>query len=170
MRYEIAIMKSRHIRQYFIIENCLWEWRMRSKIKYHLRWHILLVHFPISLFGVAFLFQILHLFFSPACFTLSTTVVILLGAIAMIPTTSSGWSTWKHKYKGSGTFLFQRKIVTAFVMLGISILLITWRLVYYNIFSDEPNIPHWIFMAGTMLLIIGAIIEGYYGGKLTHRD
>jgi uncharacterized membrane protein len=140
------------------------------KISYHVRWHLLLVHLPISLFGVAFLFQVLHLIFSPACFTLSTTVVILLGMIAMIPTTTSGWSTWKSRYKGARTFLFQRKIGTAYFMLAISILLTIWRFTYYDIFTDEPNIPHWIFMAGTLLLIIGAVVEGYYGGKLHHRD
>lgn len=145
---------------------------MSSHIKkyYHVRWHLLLVHLPISLFGVAFLFQVLHLIFSPACFTLSTTVVILLGTIAMIPTITSGWSTWKSRYKGAGTFLFQRKIVTAFVMLAISISLTIWRFTYYSIFTDEPNIPHWIFMAGTFLLIVGAVVEGYYGGRLSHRD
>jgi uncharacterized membrane protein len=140
------------------------------KLNYHIRWHLLLVHFPISLFGVAFLFQILHLFFSPACFTLSSTTVIFLGAIAMIPTTTSGWSTWKSRYKGAGTYLFQRKIVTSYVMLAISISLTVWRFTYYSIFTDEPNIPHWLFMTGTFLLIIGAVIEGYHGGKLRHRD
>ena len=143
----------------------------RFKINYKIRWHILLVHFPISLFGVAFLFQILHLIFSPECFTLASTVVVLAGAIAMIPTTSSGWFTWKRKYKGARTFLFRRKVTTSFVMLGISIALTIWRFLLYNIFIDEPyNYAHWIFLFVTLLLIIGAIIEGYYGGKLTHRD
>jgi uncharacterized membrane protein len=141
------------------------------KIKYHIRWHLLLVHFPVSLFGVAFLFQILHLIFSPACFTLASTVIILAGAITMIPTTISGWSSWKHKYKGAFTFIFKRKILTSFFMLGISIVLTIWRFLLFSIFSDEPyNYAHWIFLFGTILLILGAVIEGYYGGKLTHRD
>jgi uncharacterized membrane protein len=143
----------------------------RLKIKYKIRWHILLVHFPISLFGVAFLFQILHLIFSPDAFTLTTTVVVLSGTIVMIPTTISGWSTWKHKYKGANTFLFQRKITTSFAMLGTSVALTTWRFLAYSIFLNEPYIyAHWVFMFGTLLLISGSIMEGYYGGKLTHRD
>ena len=133
------------------------------KINYHVRWHVLLVHFPISLFGVGFLFQVLHLIFAPASFTLSSTVVLLLGTIALIPTTTSGWFTWKSRYKGAGTILFQRKIVTSFIMLAISIILTIWRFAYYSIFTNEPNIPHWIFMAGTLLLILGAAVEGYYG-------
>ena len=133
----------------------------RIKISYHVRWHLLLVHFPISLFGVAFLFQVLHLFFAPACFTLATTVVILIGAVAMIPTTTSGWSTWKHKYKGGVTLLFKRKIVTAYVMLAISILLTIWRFIFD--FTDEPTT---VDIHGRTFLILGAVTEGYYGGNL----
>jgi hypothetical protein len=89
---------------------------------------------------------------------------------SMISTTTSGWSTWKSRYKGAGTSLFRRKIATAFSMLGISIFLPIWRFTYYSIFTDEPNIPHWLFMTGTMLLIIGAVVEGYFDMKLHHRD
>jgi len=142
----------------------------KTNIKYQIRWHLLLVHFPISLFGVAFLFQVLHLFFAPESFTLATTVVILLGAIAMIPTTISGWTVWKRKFKGASTSLFRKKIVTAFAMLGTSILLAVWRFTFYDIFAQEPTYAHWIFMLGTILLMVGAVMEGYHGGKLTHRD
>ena len=143
----------------------------RLKLAHKIHWHLLLVHFPISLFGVAFLFQILHIIFSPDAFTLATTVVILSGTVVMIPTTISGWSTWKHKYKGANTFLFKRKIITSFTMLAISLTLTTWRFLAYNIFLNEPYVfAHWVFMFGTLLLISGSIIEGFYGGKLTHRD
>ena len=143
----------------------------RLRMTYNIRWHLLLVHFPISLFGVAFLFQILHLIFSPDAFTLATTVVVLAGAVVMIPTTISGWSSWKRKYKGASTLVFKRKIITSLVMLGVSLILTVWRFLTYSIFLDEPyNYLHWIFLFGTLLLIIGSIIEGYYGGKLTHRD
>jgi uncharacterized membrane protein len=141
------------------------------KINYKIGWHLILVHFPISLYGVGFLFQILHKIFSPDAFTLATSVVILCGSIVMIPTTISGWFTWKRKYKGANTFLFRRKIITSFVMLWISVILTTWRFLAYNIFLNEPD-PYadWIFMFGTFLLISGSVLEGYYGGRLTHRD
>jgi uncharacterized membrane protein len=142
----------------------------KRKWNYRIKWHVLLVHFPISMFGVAFIFQIMHLIFAPACFTLSTTVVILLGTLTLIPTTTSGWATWKHKYKGAGTYIFKRKITTSFVMLGTSVLLTIWRFTFYDIFTEEPTYAHWIFMIGTILLMLGSILEGYYGGKLHHSD
>ena len=143
----------------------------RLKINYKIHWHLLLVHFPISLFGVAFLFQVLHLIFSPDAFTLASTVVILSGSVVMIPTTISGWFTWKHKYKGASTFVFRRKIITSFAMLVVSVALTIWRFLAYSIFTDEPyGYAHAVFLVGSLLLIFGSVIEGYYGGKLTHRD
>jgi uncharacterized membrane protein len=142
-------------------------------LHYKIHWHVILVHFPISFFGAAFLFQILHLIFTTVsgCFTLGTSVLTGSGAIAMIPTTISGWTTRKRKYKGASTPLFKKKITTAFVILGLSFSLIVWRSLIYSTLADEPFIwQHYLFLFGSVLLITGAVIEGYYGGKLTHRD
>lgn len=135
-----------------------------------MHWHVLFVHFPISFFGVAFGFQVLHLFFAPACFTLSSTVVLLAGALMMVPTTISGWRSWKINYRGAQTYIFKRKIITAILMLVTSVLLVGWRLLFYSIFTEEPQAAHWIYMTGITLLISGAVVEGYYGGRLHHFD
>ncbi|HLN89147.1 MAG TPA: hypothetical protein VK253_03690 [Candidatus Binatia bacterium] len=65
--------------------------RVAPRFKMH--WHVLLIHFPISLFAGAFGFQILHLFIDPASFELSTNVTLLGGTIMMVPTTWTGWFT-----------------------------------------------------------------------------
>ena len=138
-----------------------------------IRWHLILVHFPISFFGAAFLFQILHIIFTPTsgCFTLGTSVLIGTGAVAMVPTVISGWTTRAHKYHGASTPLFKKKIYTAFIILGLSVPLLVWRLIIFSVLVDEPySWEHWILLLGTTLLITGAIIEGYYGGKLNHHD
>ena len=138
--------------------------------EYKIHWHVLLVHFPLSLFGVAFGFQILHLFASPACFEIATNVSLIGAVVMMIPTTWSGWFTWKRDYKGAKIKLFQRKISTAFAILALSIPLVTWRILFLGLFEEAPESPsHWIYLAGNTLLIIGAIVEGYYGGRLHHR-
>ena len=141
--------------------------RVTSRYKIH--WHVLLVHFPISLFGVAFGFQILHLFIAPACFEIATNVALISGAVMMIPTTWTGWFTWKRDYKGAKITLFQRKIRTSFAMLALSIPLVTWRIIFLGFFEEAPmSAAHWIYLAGNTLLILGAIVEGYYGGRLHH--
>jgi len=136
---------------------------------YKIHWHVLLTHFPVSFFGVAFGFQVLHLFVAPACFELATNVSLILATVSMIPVTATGWFAWKNKYKGAKIKLFQRKIFIAFAMLAISVILTVWR-VTLGILEEVPESPsHWIFMAGNMLLIIGAVAEGYFGGRLNHK-
>ncbi len=56
----------------------------RAVTRYRIHWHVLLTHFPISFFAVAFGFQILHLFISPACFELATNVALIAGAVVMV--------------------------------------------------------------------------------------
>ncbi|MDA8082414.1 MAG: hypothetical protein M0024_02005 [Nitrospiraceae bacterium] len=137
---------------------------------YRLHWHVFLTHFPLSLFGTAFLFQIIHLYRYPECFELSSTITIALGSASLIPTVFSGWITWKKQYKAAQVSLFRKKIIIAVFLLAISIPLAIWRIVFPEMFSHEPSgIGHWLFFAGTALIIIGAIAEGFYGGQLNHH-
>lgn len=88
----------------------------------------------------------------------------------MIPTTLTGWFTWKNRYKGAKVPLFKRKITIAFIMVAYSIALVIWRLVFYNITTDLLNgTAHWFYLVATGVLPLGAVAEGYYGGKLNHR-
>lgn len=132
-------------------------------------WHVALTHFPISLFGTAFLFQVLHFFMFTKPFELATTVCILMGAASMIPAALSGWVTWKRHYHGAKSRLFRRKIGIAFGMLGISIPLGAWRVVLYYLGNQAEGIDHYAFFFFTMLLIVGAAAEGFLGGRLNHR-
>ena len=142
----------------------------RALPKFKLHWHVLFVHFPISFFGVAFAFQILHLFMSPACFELATNATLIAGAAMLVPTIWSGWRTWKSKYRGARAMIFRRKINIAFTMLVFSVGLLGWRIISFGAFVDVPYSPaHWVFLAGNTLLMAGAVAEGYYGGRLNHH-
>jgi uncharacterized membrane protein len=132
-------------------------------------WHVALTHFPISLFGTAFLFQVLHLFIFKKEFELSATVCVLAGAASIVPAIASGWLTWKHHYHGARVRLFLRKIWVAFGMLVVSAPLAVWRIVLYHLGSEADGIDHYIFFVLTAVLIAGAILEGYLGGRLSHR-
>ena len=104
------------------------------------------------------------------CSTLSNTVVLIPGALMMIPTTVSGWLSWRGKYKSARTYIFKRKIITAALMLVTSAMLVSWRLSFYSILTEEPGMAHWVYIAGSSLLILGAVVEGYYGGRLHHLN
>lgn len=137
---------------------------------YKIHPHVLLVHFPISFFISAFTFQVLHLFVSPACFELATNVSLALGTVVLIPTVWTGWRSWKGNYQGALVALFQRKIAIAFTLLGLSIALSVWRFATAAWFAEDPgNLSHWVYVSGNTVLIIGALAEGYYGGRLNHH-
>ncbi|MEW5746995.1 MAG: DUF2231 domain-containing protein [Nitrospirota bacterium] len=140
-----------------------------SKSAYHVHWHVLITHFPISFYVAAFGFQILHLFTKPDCFEEATNVALIAGTVVMIPTTVSGWRTWKTRYQGACVPLFQRKIVIAFIMLGLSLALSVWRVVSLDDFiNTRTSTAHWVYLIGNILLMAGASVEGYYGGRLNH--
>ena len=135
-----------------------------------IHWHVFLTHFPISLFGTAFAFQVLHLFMDARCFEIATNVTLLGGAITLAPTVLSGWVEWKTHFRGFRSPIFKKKIVTASAMLALSVPLVVWRIAALGLFEEAPESPgHWVYLAGNAGLILGAIIEGYYGGRLTHR-
>jgi uncharacterized membrane protein len=145
------------------------EGRMEHKTN-RVHWHAAFTHFPISLFGVAFLFQVLHLFVFRDAFELATTACVLAGATSMIPAIVSGWFTWKGQYHGARARIIRRKIIVAFGMLGVSVILAAWRVVLYYIGSDAEGVDHYAFFVATGALIAGAVLEGFYGGRLAHRS
>jgi uncharacterized membrane protein len=135
-----------------------------------IHWHVFLTHFPISLFGTAFGFQILHLFVAPVCFELATNVALLGGTVMLMPTAWTGWSEWKTRYHSAKGLIFRRKIPTAFGMAALSLTLVIWRITALGLFEEAPESPaHWIYLAGNTCLILGSVVEGYYGGRLNHR-
>jgi uncharacterized membrane protein len=138
--------------------------------RHKVHWHVLFTHFPISLFGTAFGFQVLHLFIAPRCFELATNMTLLGGTIMLMPTVMTGWAEWKTRFHGSKSLIFRRKIQTAFGMAALSLVLTIWRSAALGLFEEAPESPaHWIYLAGNTCLILGAIVEGYYGGRLSHR-
>jgi uncharacterized membrane protein len=144
--------------------------RMDTTNRYRLHWHVLFTHFPLSLYGTAFGFQILHLFVYPDCFELASTVTLLGATIMMIPTMITGWLTWKRQYSAAKVKLFRTKITISFAMLAISLVLSMWRVLHFIESLSQPmDIRHWVFFTGIILLMVGAITEGYYGGRLSHK-
>jgi hypothetical protein len=114
--------------------------------------------------------MLLYLFTSYFCFELTSFISITAGLIMIIPVIISGWFTWKKKYKGFRGMLFERKIITSFVMIGISFILVIGQVVNTGFFEHGANnLWHGVYFIGTVLLVAGAGIEGFYGGRLNHK-
>ena len=101
---------------------------------------------------------------------MATNVVLIAGTVMMIPTTLTGWRTWKNSYREAKGFIFRRKISISLIMMSVSVPLTIWRFAFLDAF-DNPGrtLWHWFYFAGNLLLIFGAIGEGYYGARLNHR-
>jgi uncharacterized membrane protein len=134
-----------------------------------IHWHVALTHFPISLFGTAFLFQVLHLFMFEEEFELAATACVLTGAASLVPAIITGWFTWKRRYHGAKVRLFRTKIGIAFAMFALSLPLAVWRVLLYYLGHTADGVDHYVFFILTGCLIAAAMAEGYLGGRLNHR-
>ena len=142
----------------------------RPQPQHRVHWHVFFTHFPISFFAGAFGFQVLHLFMAPACFELATNVALIGGVASLLPTIWTGWSEWKKHYQGAKGLIFRRKIRLAVVLAALGLPLVIWRIAAFGLFAEANLNPvHWIYLAGNSLLIWAVVMEGFYGGRLTHR-
>jgi uncharacterized membrane protein len=142
----------------------------RTIVKYKFHWHVVFTHFPVSFFVGSFGFMILHLFTQTSCFELAAYIGLIVGAAFMVPTTLTGWFTWKGRYKGLRSKLFMNKVQISFAMIVISFALVIYRSLFqFEVLDILHNLWHVIYFLGVILLTAGAIAEGYYGGRLNHR-
>ena len=137
---------------------------------YKIHWHVVLMHLPIGFFLATALFSFLFLLIPITCFELATLVTLAIGFLGMIPVIATGWFTWKGKYKGFQGLLFQRKILTAFAMLAVSLILLATHILSVSLFHFGTDIT-WrvIYFIVALLLALGSGLEGFYGGRLNHK-
>jgi uncharacterized membrane protein len=138
----------------------------KTTLRYKMHWHVVLTHFPVSFFLLSALFMALHLLTRRACFESAAFVGLIAGAAVMIPTTLTGWVTWKGRYRGARARLFIYKVRIAFVMIALSFGLAIWRAAFHR---QPEDVWLAVYSTGILLLLIGAMAEGYYGGRLNHR-
>jgi len=138
--------------------------------RYKLHWHVFLTHFPLALLGVALLFQVIHLYAYSECFELASTVTLALGVAALVPTSITGYVAWTRQYRRAPVPIFVRKLRIAIVLLAAGVPLSVWRILFVGASprAVQPGI-HWLYFFGIALMCVGAVLEGYYGGRLSHR-
>jgi hypothetical protein len=137
-------------------------------IVYEEHWHVLFTHFPVSFFVGSALFMFLHFasYSNRNAYELASFVLLVTGMVAMWPTTITGWNTWKGRYHGAHAKLFLNKIRIAFGMIALSVLLVIWRA------ALPPRMDtawFYAYAVGIFLLLVGAVLEGFYGGRLNHH-
>jgi len=138
----------------------------KAAIRFKIHWHVLFTHFPVSAFLGSAGFMSLYLVTHQTCFELAAYIALMAGAVVMVPTTLTGWLTWKSNYKGALTRIFLYKIRISFAMMVVCLALVIWR----SVFARHPyDIWLPLYAIGVFLLLLGAMTEGYYGGRLNHN-
>jgi uncharacterized membrane protein len=145
--------------------NTFWS---RMVVQHNIHWHIILTHFPISFITASAGFMVLHIYTYVECFELAGYLSLIAGVLMIIPTTITGWSTWKSKYKGARTKIFTYKIRISYFMIIIGIILILCRDYLIEV-KGEHTVWHYIHGFGFISLFFASMMEGYYGGRLNHR-
>lgn len=138
----------------------------QTRLKYKIHWHVLFTHFPVSFFLLSTGFMLLHLFTVGSCYELAAFLSVSAGVLVLVPTTTSGWLTWKRRYKGMRGKMFLYKIKIAFGMIALGVVLVSIRLIFH---PQLHIVWMWTYPAGIALLLAEAMIEGFYGGRLNHR-
>lgn len=137
--------------------------------KHPLHWHVMLTHLPIGTFSGAMLFMTLHVATDDACYSKAAYVSLIAGAAVMLPTTGTGWFTWQQRYRGTHLTLFAIKIWTSVVMLTLVAALVAYQTAVPFSTTNVADLPHILYFVGVLLLMAGAVVEGYWGSQLHHR-
>lgn len=125
-----------------------------------------LTHFPVSFFTVSFGFMVLHLITWEKCYEWAAYLSLLAGMGSMWPAMLTGRRVWKDRYKGARAKVFLTKKKIAYGMIAVSTALVIWRTAF-------PSWLHSYWMGLYFIcigsLLLGAMTEGFYGGRLNHR-
>lgn len=128
--------------------------------------HPIFVHFPQALFPVAFASFVLYLVTGNDLFEKGTFLMMVFGLAATPVTMITGYIDWKVRYKGYMTPVFKIKIVTGFVLTGLSLSAVLLRVLVPEVSRLPLSGMGWLHVALLAGCVASCVVEGHYGGKL----
>lgn len=141
-----------------------------ARPRFRLHWHVILTHFPVSGFTGAFLFMALHVITRESCMATASYLTLVAATIVLAPTTFTGWIEWRKTYRSFMNKVFRNKIRVAAGMLPLAIALVVLQTLWpLQSLDASSTLPHALYFGGLALLMLAAMAEGYWGGRLHHR-
>lgn len=128
--------------------------------------HPVFVHFPQALFPVAFASFVLYLVTGNDLFERGTFLMMVFALAATPVTMITGYIDWKVRYKGYMTPVFKIKIVTGFVLVGLSLSAVLLRALVPEVAMLPLSGLGWLRAALLAGCVASCVVEGHYGGKL----
>lgn len=128
--------------------------------------HPIFVHFPQALFPVATASFVLYAMTGNIAFERGTYIMSSFGMISVPVAMLTGYADWKIRYKGFMTPVFKIKIVTGFILFGLSLCAVLLRTLVPGIDRLPLSGPGWLFGGLLSACVAACVVEGHYGGKL----
>jgi uncharacterized membrane protein len=128
--------------------------------------HPIFVHFPQALFPVAFASFVLYLITGNDLFERGTFLMMVFALAATPVTMVTGYIDWKVRYKGYMTPVFKIKIVTGFVLIGLSLSAVLLRALVPEVARLPLSGLGWLRAMLLAGCVASCVVEGHYGGKL----
>ncbi|WP_028583962.1 rubredoxin-like domain-containing protein [Desulfogranum mediterraneum] len=132
-------------------------------LRFHL--HPIAVHSPNGIVPLAVLLLFLCFLFGTSSLESAAFYNLLFVLVMMPAVLLTGYLTWKKKYQGKLTSLFQVKIGASLLSLSLLLVLVAWRILQPQIMTSASGAR--ILYLALSLLLLGAIgTAGHLGGKL----
>lgn len=135
--------------------------------RHHL--HPISVHIPNGVFPVAVVFLLMSNLFGFADLGKAAFYNLLFVVLSMPMVLITGFADWKNRYRGKLNRIFITKMVCGALVMGLSLLLVFWRIFDPGV-ADVESASRWSFFAVHLVALLPAIIAGFYGGKLVFKE
>ena len=128
--------------------------------------HPVLVHFPQALFPAAFASLVLFLYTGNGVFENGTFIMTVFGLLGAPAAMVSGYIDWKIRYKGYMTKVFRIKIITGFILIGLSSAAVILSILAPEVSRLPFSGLGWVRIGLLACCVAACVVEGHYGGKL----
>ncbi len=128
--------------------------------------HPMMVHFPIALLVVGFLFDVIALFVKNPCFSKSGFILQLLGTLGVIASFATGdWFTGWQSFSGATKVAFELHQDAAVLTLWLSIVSLLFR-IFVLLMKRTNTWLKWVVLLLSLLTVAAIGQTGFYGGNL----
>jgi len=136
-------------------------------LKHHV--HPISAHIPNGVLPVSVIFVFIAIILNLQTLYLASFYNMIFVVLAMPLVLFSGINVWQRKYRGNRTTFFMIKLVCGAVVLVTSVTAVVWGIVDPEVAGAKS--PHrWLFATLHVVMLAGAGIAGFIGGKLVFKD
>jgi rubrerythrin/uncharacterized membrane protein len=146
---------SKYTRYYTLITQLM--------ARYHA--HPIAVHIPNGVLPLAVLLLVLGVLLDSDGLLQASFYNLSFVLLAMPFVLFSGYNDWKIRFGGNMTAVFKIKMICGGIVVGLSLILVVWRLVDADVVSPWSS-GRWLYVGLHVVTLAAAAVAGFYGGKL----